>query len=158
RAHPVRRRRGRGNLAPLQRREPLMADQPSAERPTNRRRGVWLGIAAAVVIALGAALWYWLSGGREAPDDAQIDAHILQTAARVGGTVVRVAVTDNQLVEAGTVLVELDPRDYEVAIQKARAELADADGAAIAAANSVPITSTQTTGSVATARGSVEQA
>ena len=54
-------------------------------------------------------------------------------AARVGGTVLRVPVADNQPVEAGTVLVEIDPRDYQIALDRARAELANAEAEAAAA-------------------------
>ena len=81
-----------------------------------------------------------------------------QIAARVGGTVTKVAVDDNQLVEAGTVLAEIDPRDYQVAVDKARAELADAEAAAVAAQSNVPITSTTAASQVTTARGGVTQA
>jgi membrane fusion protein (multidrug efflux system) len=69
-----------------------------------------------------------------------------------------VAVEDNQLVEPGTVLVELDPRDYQIAVDRARAELADAEAAAVAAQSSVPITSTTVTSNVTTARGGIAQA
>ena len=65
---------------------------------------------------------------------------------------------DNQLVEAGAVLVEIDPRDYQVAVDKAKAELADAEAAAIAAQSNVPITSTSTESSVSSAQSGVEQA
>jgi len=79
-------------------------------------------------------------------------------AARVGGTVLKVPIADNQQVEAGTVLVEIDPRDYQVALEKARAELADAQATASAAQSNVPITSTTATSNVTNAQGSVEQA
>ena len=67
---------------------------------------------------------------RKSTDDAQVDAHITPIAARVGGTVLRVPVEANQEVEVGAVLVEIDTRDYEVALDRARAELADAEAAA----------------------------
>jgi membrane fusion protein (multidrug efflux system) len=79
-------------------------------------------------------------------------------AARVSGTVTKVAVDDNQLVEAGALLVELDPRDYQVAVDKARAELADAEATAVAAQSSIPITSTTAASNVTTARGGITQA
>src|SRR5206468_8011068 len=117
----------------------------------TRRPGVRIGAAAVIVIAIGIGIWYWVTAGRESTDDAQIDAHVTQVSARVGGTIVKVAVEDNQLVEAGAVLVELDPRDYQVAVDKTRAELADAEAAALAAQSNVPITSTTAAGNVATA-------
>ena len=115
-------------------------------------------ILVVVVLAAGAGIWFWATSGRESTDDAQVDARVTQIAARVGGTVAKVAVNDNQLVEAGTVLIELDPRDYQVALDKSRAELADAEANALAAHSSVPIASTTATSGVTTARGGVLQA
>ena len=80
-------------------------------------------VVIAVVLILGVGAWYWLTAGRESTDGAQVDAHVTPIAFRIPGTVLRVHVSDNKPVEAGTVLVELDPRDYEVAVAKARAEL-----------------------------------
>jgi membrane fusion protein, multidrug efflux system len=114
--------------------------------------------AALVVAAVGLGLWFWLTAGRESTDDAQVDAPVTQIAARVGGTITKVAVSDNQRVEAGDVLVELDRRDFEVAVDKARAELADAEASAIAARSNIPITSTTAASNVTTARGSIVQA
>jgi len=116
-------------------------------------------IAAVLVVgAVGLAMWFWLTAGRESTDDAQVDAPVTQIAARVGGTITKVAVSDNQRVEAGDVLVELDRRDFEVAVDKVRAELADAEASAIAARSNVPITSTTAASNVTTARGSIVQA
>ena len=117
-----------------------------------------MAAAVLVVAAIGVGVWLWLTAGRESTDDAQIDARVTQIAARVGGTVKKVAVNDNQLVEAGAMLVELDPRDYQVAVDRARAELADAEASGIAAQNSVPITSTTAASSVTSARGGMTQA
>jgi membrane fusion protein (multidrug efflux system) len=99
-------------------------------------------IGVVLLLLLGVGVWAWSTSGRESTDDAQVDAHLTQLAARVSGTVTKVAVDDNQLVEAGALLVQLDPGDYQVAVDKARAELADAEATALAAQNSVPITST----------------
>ncbi len=119
---------------------------------------VRLGIGVIVLALAGVGVWLWITVGRESTDDAQVDTHVTQIAARVGGTVARVAVNDNQIVDAGAVLVELDPRDYQVAIDKARAELADAFATAVAAQSNVPITSTTATSNVTTARGGIAQA
>jgi membrane fusion protein (multidrug efflux system) len=134
-----------------------MADQQDRVTFTRSRRV--LAIAGAVLlVAVAAGAWFWLTRGRETTDDAQVDARVTQIAAKVAGTVLSVAFTDNQPVEAGTVLVEIDPRDYKVAVEKARAELADAEGMAVTALSNVPITSTTATSNVTTAEGSVEQA
>jgi len=134
-----------------------MAD--SIETPSFTSSGRFRVIVGVVVLLVAAAgLWWWLSQGKESTDDAQVDAHVTQIASRIGGTVLKVSVDDNQLVEAGTVLVEIDPRDYQVAVDKAKAELADAEATAIAAQSNVPITSTSTESSVSTAQSSVDQA
>src|SRR5438874_2437733 len=116
-----------------------------------------IGAAVAVLLVV-AGVWLWATAGRESTDDAQVDAHVTPIAARVGGTVLRVPVSDNQQVDASAVLVELDRRDYEIALDRARADLADAKAGAMAAAVNVPITSTTSAGNVATARGGVEEA
>ena len=94
-----------------------------------------------VLVAAGAFVWHYYSI-RESTDDAQIDGHIDPISPRVSGTVVRVLVDENQVVQAGTLLVELDPKDYEVAVQRARADLADAEANATAAQVGVPLTTT----------------
>jgi len=122
----------------------------------NKRVRILIGVA--VLIAIGAGVWWYIAAGRESTDDAQVDAHITPIAARVGGTVLHVPVEQNQEVEAGAVLVEIDKRDYEIALERARAELADAEAAATGARVGVPITSTTATSNEVTAKGGVEQA
>jgi membrane fusion protein (multidrug efflux system) len=117
-----------------------------------------IGAAVLIVAAIGIGVWYWLTAGSVSTDDAQVDAHVTQIAARIGGTVTKVAVEDNQRVDAGALLVELDPRDYQVAVDKAKAELADAEASAIAAQSNVPITTTTAASNVTTARGGIAQA
>ena len=121
-------------------------------------RRVRAAIAVVILAVAGAGVWMFLTAGRESTDDAQLDAHVTQLAARVGGTVAKVAVEDNQLVDAGTLLVDLDPRDYQVAVDKARAELADAEASALAAQSGVPIASTTSASNMTTARGGIAQA
>ncbi|HEY5027814.1 MAG TPA: biotin/lipoyl-binding protein, partial [Candidatus Angelobacter sp.] len=86
----------------------------------------WI-IAAVVILLLvgGFFIWQYYSV-RESTDDAQIDGHIDPISPRVTGTVVNVLHDDNEVVQAGTLLVQLDPRDYQVAVDRARAELANA--------------------------------
>jgi membrane fusion protein (multidrug efflux system) len=118
-----------------------------------------LVIAGVAVVVLAAGLFFWLhSRGREATDDAQVDGRITQIASRVGGTVIKVSVENNQQVPAGFVLVQLDPRDYQVAVDRARAELADAQATAVAARTGVPIAQVETRAGVSTASGGVDQA
>ena len=127
--------------------------------PSFTGSGRFKALIGVLILAIGGVgVWLYSTRGQESTDDAQVDAHVTPIAARVGGHVLRVAVNDNQIVEAGTVLVEIDPRDYQVAVDRARAELADAEATAIAAQSNVPITSTTASSNVSTAEGSVEQA
>jgi len=134
-----------------------MADQPEPVSFTRTPRFRILVFLVAIII-VGVGVWLWATSGRESTDDAQIDGHLNQISARVGGPVLKVNVDDNQQVEAGTVLVEIDPRDYQVAVDKARAALADAQAAAAAAQSGVPITTTTSSSNVSTAEGRVTQA
>ncbi|MFL6279808.1 MAG: HlyD family secretion protein [Vicinamibacterales bacterium] len=120
-------------------------------------RGRWLALAAVLIVAV-ILLYIWLTAGRVSTDDAQVDGHITQVSARVGGTVTKVNVKENQYVEAGTALVELDPRDYQVAVDRARAELADAQANASGAATGIPLTQVSTETTVRTATGGLEEA
>src|SRR5215467_3023972 len=115
-------------------------------------------VGVVLLLAVGVGVWWWMTQGRESTDDAQVDAHVIPMSSRVGGTVLKVLVEDNQVVEAGAVLVEIDPRDYQVAVDKARAELADAEAAAITAQSNVPITSTTASSNVGSAQSGLEQA
>jgi membrane fusion protein (multidrug efflux system) len=134
-----------------------MADQRGAGGFVRSPR-FRIALGTLLLAGLGVAAWVILTAGRESTDDAQVDGHLTPVAARVGGIVKTVAVSDNQLVEAGAVLVALDTRDYEVAVEKARAELADAEASALAAQHTVPITSATATSGVTGARGGVAQA
>jgi len=119
----------------------------------------WRIAAAVAVLMIVVGGIFWLRArGRESTDDAQVDGRITQIAARVGGTVIKVEIDNNQAVGAGAVLVQLDPRDYQVAVDRARAELADAIANATAARTGVPIARVETGAGVTTAAGSVQQA
>ena len=144
-------------------------DQPEYEtRPTpvERPRGFlrehprakWALLALVILLAAGIyALWSYYSI-RESTDDAQIDGHINPISAKVGGTVLAVHVDDNQYVEAGTVLVEIDPRDYQVALEHARADTEAARATARAAETGVPIMTTVTASRLSSAQANVQAA
>ncbi len=114
----------------------------------GRTRWTVIGVG---VLLLGALLAWYHYSGRESTDDAQIDGHIHQVASRAGGTVLEVAVRENQEVKAGEVLVRIDPRDYEVALARARADLLEAQADASAARVNVPIASATTSGQLGAA-------
>ena len=134
-----------------------MLDHPQSPSFFQQTR-VRIGLGVVLLAIVGVIVWLLVTAGRESTDDAQVEGHVVQISARVGGTVQRVAVEDNQRVAAGAVLVELDPRDYQVAVDRARAELADAQATATAAESGVPITATSATSNVANAHGTVAQA
>jgi membrane fusion protein (multidrug efflux system) len=110
--------------------------------PRIRNRALVLA-AAVVVLVGGFFLWRYLSSF-ESTDDAQADVHLYPVSARISGYVVRVNVDDNQWVQKGTVLVEIDPKDYEVAVAQAQANLASAEATAQSLNITVPITSVST--------------
>jgi membrane fusion protein (multidrug efflux system) len=114
-------------------------------------------VVVVVLLAVGGIFW-WRSRGRESTDDAQVDGRITQIAARVGGTVIKVSVDNNLAVGPDALLVQLDKRDYQVAVDRARAELADAQATATAAATGVPIARIETGAGVTTASGGVQSA
>jgi membrane fusion protein, multidrug efflux system len=118
----------------------------------------WLLVGLVVVVAAGGfVLWRFLSP-RESTDDAQVSGHVSPVAARVGGAVKSVHVSDNQAVRAGDVLVEIDPHDYQIALQRAEADLAAAEASARAARTGVPITTTTTASERTAARATVGSA
>ena len=121
-------------------------------------RAKW-GILFFLVVAAVAGFFLWqYYSVRESTDDAQIDGNIYSVNARVNGTITAVNFDENDTVKEGQTLAQLDPRDYEVAVQRAQAELSDAQASARAASTGVPITSTTSTSGIATARANVNAA
>jgi membrane fusion protein (multidrug efflux system) len=99
-------------------------------------------IVAGVVLllVLAAVFFYWRSTFTEDTDDAQVDGNLYQISSRVSGQVVKVYVDDNQTVQAGQLLAEIDPTDYQVALDQAQANLASAQAEFAQATVNVPIT------------------
>jgi membrane fusion protein, multidrug efflux system len=118
---------------------PAAAEAATPSAFTRQRAFIAVGVLLAVAVT-GFFGWRMLSP-REGTDDAQVTGHVSPVATRVGGTVIAIRVHDNQAVKAGTVLVELDPRDYQIAVAKAEADLAAAEAAFRAASSDVPVTS-----------------
>ena len=125
-----------------------------ARRFRHVRRLLPLGVVALAAAAYGAWRYYSV---RETTDDAQIDGHIHSISARVGGVVVQSNMRDDEFVSAGTVLVELDARDYQVALESARADLAEAEAALRASRSDVPITTTTTASQLSTAQAAIRE-
>jgi len=109
------------------------------DQPKSRRRGIVLVVLA--ILLVGAVALWWHSTFTEDTDDAQVNGHLIQVSSRINGQVFKVDVAENQVVKAGDTIAELDPRDYQVAVENAEAALASAEANAAAANVNVPITS-----------------
>jgi membrane fusion protein (multidrug efflux system) len=130
---------------------------PPASRSPKRRRNMVILIVVLVVLVAGVFLWRYLSS-YESTDDAQADVHLYPVSARISGYVVKVNVDDNQWVQQGTVLVEIDPKDYEVAVAQAQANLASAEATAQSLNITVPITSVSTLSQLTSTSSDIENA
>ena len=94
-----------------------------AEPIKPRRRVNPLLIGAILSVLVGAGIsWYLYARGFETTDDAQVDGHLNPVAARIDGTIKAVHAEDNQRVESGSFLVELDSSDDQIALEQARAQ------------------------------------
>ena len=134
------------------------AERPprSRARVSGRKRMIF-ALAALVVVVAGFFLWRYLSS-YESTDDAQVDVHLYPVSSRISGYVLKVNVGDNEYVQKGAVLVEIDPRDYEVALTQARANLANAEATAQSLNITVPITSVSTSSQLTFAASDVANA
>jgi len=132
-----------GQQTQQEKKPPEPPKKPFAQRTRRyikRHPGrVLLGAIALVVLAVGSVLlWNYLSS-YESTDDAQVDGHLNMISPRIRGTVVGVYVENDQFVKAGQVIVDLDPRDYEVALQQASGAYAQAVAQLQAESPNVPI-------------------
>ena len=141
--------------------EPDTSAKGDSEGP--RRRGLFERSPRAKFLVFGAAIlvllavgWYWLdSRNWENTDDAEIDGHIYPISARVGGQVIKVNFDDGQFVRKGDVLVQIDPTDYKVALDRAQADYQDATANTQAAQANVPIASVGSSSQINTAGADV---
>jgi membrane fusion protein (multidrug efflux system) len=141
--------------------EPASTEEPKSEgtgvgpsRASKRRwsrRTKMLAALVFLIVVAGALLLYLYFTLYESTDDAQIDGYIYPISPRVAGFVTRVTVDNNQYVEAGTVLAQLDPKDYEVAAAETKSTFANDQANAAAQGITVPITSVSTSSTLTTA-------
>jgi len=122
------------------------ANAPGAEteivQPQKSRKGIVV-VVVIVLVAVAIAVW-WHSTFSEDTDDAQVNGHLIQVSSRIAGQVLKVDVEENQVVKAGDTIAELDPKDYDVAVENAEAQLANAQANAAAANVNVPLTTINT--------------
>ena len=131
-------------------------EQKAPEAPKKSRKGLIIIVVLILILAAGG--FYWHSTYSEDTDDAQISGHLIQISTRINGTVVKINVDENQYIPKGTVIAELDPSDYQVAVENAEAAVASAKAAADAAKVNVPITSVNTSSNLHSAGADVSGA
>jgi membrane fusion protein, multidrug efflux system len=139
------------------------ATQPTAAKkpdPSNRGRGrAFIIFFVVLLIAAGVGLYFWLQSRQfESTDDAEVEAHLNSISSRVDGSITSVYVDNNQIVKAGDPLVDLDPRDFQVAIDQARAQVAQARSQVVAQQPSVPITQIESSTNIRGAEADVANA
>ena len=132
------------------------ATEPANPRAKSRRRFIIIGVVAILVV--GALLWWWHSTFYEDTDDAQVNGHLIQVSSRVVGHVLKINVEENQYVDAGTVILELDPKDFQTAVQQDEANLASAEAAYEAARVNVPVIHINTGSTLSSAGADVSSA
>jgi membrane fusion protein, multidrug efflux system len=145
--------------------EPARTAVPASERDLSRhlsrrydpRFRLFLIIGLIALVIVGFFLWRYFSS-YESTDDAQIDGHVNSISPRVSGHVISLKVQDNQYVEVGTLLAEIDPADNQVLVQRAEADYEDAKATADAASVDIPIISVNTTSQLSSAVADVRSA
>jgi len=134
------------------------ATPPPVAYPRRRSYNRWIIVAAVAVLLVGGIfLWRYLSGF-ESTDDAQVDVHLYPVSARISGYVQAVHVEDNEYVQEGATLVEIDPKDYQVAEAKAQANMETAEASARALNIDVPISSVDTNSQLKFTSSDIENA
>jgi membrane fusion protein (multidrug efflux system) len=130
--------------------------QEEDDAPEKKSGRKFVVIAVIILLVIGAGIFYWRSTFSEDTDDAQVDGDLYQVSSRVTGQVIKVYVEDNQQIKIGDPIAEIDPRDYQVALEQAQANLASSQAAAIQATVNVPITSVNVNTSVSTTGSDVQ--
>ena len=129
-----------------------------APPPGNRRRALLIVAVIGLILLMGGFLFYRYAQTYESTDDAQVDCHLVAVGSRIQGTVTGVYVDENQSVKAGELVVEIDPRDFQVAAAQARADLTQSQADIEAQHPNVPITQTTSETNISTAQAQVDTA
>jgi len=153
-------------MTPPGKQDTAVADQPAARpplksapaRPSGRLRAFAIFFFLLLLAATG-VLIYWLHARQfESTDDAFVEMHLVPVSSRVDGTIVKVYVEENHFVHAGDPLVDLDPRDFQVALDQASATLSQARSQVTVQQPNVPITEVENTANVSSSEASVANA
>jgi membrane fusion protein, multidrug efflux system len=130
---------------------PELAREAKISRRRPRLGRILVPVLLVVILAVAGYYLRKYFNAFETTDDAQVDGHINAISTRISGHVAEVLAEDEKFVKAGDVLVRIDPKDYEVAVAKAAADLADAEAALESSRIDVPITHTNTSSQLKTA-------
>ena len=139
----------------------ILSEQP--EKPTPKRIKpiafvlAGLGVGAVVAGIFGYRYWQYAST-HQSTDNATVVGHIHPVSSKIAGTVTYVLVGDNQEVQAGQLLIKLDPKDYENKVQQAQAALETSKRTANAAQANIDLASETTSGKTTQAQGNVSTA
>ena len=135
----------------------LVGAKPVEKTSRKRRTPLLIGALASAALTISAG-YYLLHLGQETTDDAQVEGRVMNVSTRVSGQVLRMKVEDNQLVNEGDVLVELDPADFEAKVAVARADLNAAEAAVEQARSALALTQKTAPAGLSQARGGLETA
>lgn len=135
----------------------MPARDATASAPARKKGGRAKAILAAIVVVglVGYGAIRLLTAGKESTDDAQTSTDMVPIAARVGGTLLAVPVTDHQAVKKGDLLAQIDPSDYETKVKQAEAELAAAKAQAAAADAQMRIVEASSRGGLGAAKAAL---
>lgn len=137
---------------------PPHAETPPEKRPAGRRRAFLIFFLVLLLVAGGVFL-YWLHARQfESTDDAFVEMHLDPVSPRVDGTIVKVYVENNQVVHAGDPLVDLDPRDFKVAVDQTAAAARQAESQVNAQQPNIPITQAANVANVSSGEAGVANA
>src|SRR5580704_8885678 len=131
---------------------------PAAAAPKKRARAPYVMAAMVVAAAAAGGTFYAHGLGRETTDDAQVEGHVMNVAARIPGQVARVLVQDNQRVNEGDLLVELDRSDLDAKAESARADVAAARASLDTARAQLALAEKNVSATVVQAQGGLTQA
>ena len=107
---------------------PKADDKPSFRERLREHRLLASAATCLLIVAIVGGLLYWLSvRDYESTDDAFVAARSFSIAPKVGGYITDVPVTDNQHVNVGDLLAKVDDRDYRIAVDQAKAQVAVAE-------------------------------